>query len=70
MRLIRKRGSHRNPLKKIISNSRGQITLELVWKVLAIIGLVIAAIILFNVRGYLSNYLAKAYDCLRFGGCW
>lgn len=48
----------------------GQITLTVVWKILAIIGLVIAAGIIFYLGKTESNYLAKFYDCLRFGGCW
>lgn len=49
---------------------RGQITLQSVWLILALVGLVVAAVIIFFFRGTLTNYLAKLYDCLRFGGCF
>ncbi|MEI7718577.1 MAG: hypothetical protein WCI72_01820 [archaeon] len=69
MRLFKK-GPCEDPLKKLSLNSRGQITLAVVWKILAIIFLVVAVVILFGVRGNISNYLAKFYDCMRFGGCF
>jgi len=59
-------------VKKGISglfNRKAQITLAIVWKILAIVGLVVAVIIIFFIRGNVSNYLAKFYDCIRFRGC-
>jgi len=49
---------------------KGQVTLHGVDLILAILGLVIAALILFFFRDTISNYLAKFYDCMRFGGCF
>lgn len=51
------------------SGKKGQITLTVIWKIVAIIGLVVGAVILYFIIGYIWNYLARFYDCMRFGGC-
>jgi hypothetical protein len=49
---------------------KGQITMQGIWMIIAIIGLVAAALILFFARDTVSNYLSKFYDCMRYGGCF
>jgi phosphate/sulfate permease len=50
---------------------KGQVSMFLIWMVIAVIGLVVAGLILFFVKDTGNNYLSRLYDCIRFGGsCW
>ncbi len=49
---------------------KGQLSLQTIWLLLAIIGLAAAVLILVFFKDTISNYLARFYDCLRYGGCF
>lgn len=49
---------------------RGQLSIQTIWMILAIIGLAAAVLMVIFFGDVISNYFAKAYNCLRYGGCF